>query len=140
MLSDFCVLVGGKSTEHDASLLSYQGLLLDIAGRNVDCIKLIVFLDRHGRIVIHRGFAEPVPVEELACGGEELSIGCLLDVLREAGLFIVNLLHGNEGEDGAWQGTAEVAGLFGSFGDVLSSAMGMDKWVQSLCGQHTRRY
>jgi len=39
------------------------------------------------------------------------------------------LLHGNEGEDGAFQGMAEVMGIKGSFGPVFAASFTMNKWA-----------
>ena len=102
----------------------------------------IYFISRQGEAYAHRSSPWPRTEEELA-SGELLSTGRLIDELAEDRGFVFNLLHGNEGEDGAWQGVAEVANIFGSFGSVFAAAITMNKWAQSLlaaiaCGPRLR--
>ncbi len=127
------VLVGGRSTEHDASLHSYLHVLEDIelnTNRSIHCVA-VYYISRQGQAYAYRSTPWPSSEGEL-CAGEGLSIGALIDELVEDKGFVFNLLHGNEGEDGAWQGIAEVANIRGSFGSVFAAALTMNKWAQSL--------
>lgn len=127
------ILVGGRSTEHDASLISYQGVLQDLQKRIDHGLKLtrVYYISREGQIYYHHQAPWPVTEVELK-KGYLVSLGELIDTLRGEDIFHFNLLHGNEGEDGAWQGLAELSDLQGSFGSVFASAITMNKWAQSI--------
>ncbi|MEV4442379.1 ATP-grasp domain-containing protein [Streptomyces sp. NPDC049577] len=132
MTQKILLLLGGRSTEHDASLHSYRRLRAAIeAAPGRLALAGVAYLTREGG---YRHFdAGPWPGTE-----EELRAGAALPLheglrrLADSGAFVFSLLHGNEGEDGAWQGVAEVLGLRGSFGPVLASALGMDKRLQAV--------
>lgn len=129
------LLVGGRSTEHDASLHGYDRLLADIQCVP-DRLALagVVYVDRLGRCRIHPWPFLPVGEAALSTG-PELSVHEGIAWLAAQDAFVFSLLHGNEGEDGAWQGVAEVTGLRGSFGAVLPSALGMDKRLQGIVAE-----
>ncbi|MGW4057588.1 ATP-grasp domain-containing protein [Amycolatopsis sp. NPDC004747] len=132
MTTELVLLVGGRSTEHDASLHSYRRVRAAIEsapGRL--SLAAVVYLTRQGGV---RYFAHgPWPgTEAELSAGEDLPVYEGLRLLKESGAFVFSLLHGNEGEDGSWQGVAEVLGLRGNFGPVLASALGMDKRLQAV--------
>lgn len=125
-------LIGGRSTEHDASVHSWFGLLADVERRAPALvIEELFFFTRDGAIRHHRG-ALPRSYEALAAG-TPASFGDFLAIARDpARGYLFSLLHGNEGEDGAWQGVAEVCDLRGSFGSVFASSVSMNKWAQAI--------
>lgn len=132
MTVNIVLLLGGRSTEHDASLHSYHRLRAAIeAAPGRLSLSAVAYLTREGG---YRHFGQgPWPeTEEELRAGPELLLHEGLDLLAASGAFVFSLLHGNEGEDGAWQGVAEVLGLRGNFGPVLASALGMDKRLQSV--------
>ncbi len=124
------LLVGGRSTEHDASLHSYAHVV-DVILRHPDemTLEAVVYVDRSGGFHVTRHTPWPVDMPTLS----EPPLVPVGEALRQlAGTYCFSLLHGNEGEDGAWQGLAEIFGLQGSFGSVLASALSMNKRMQSL--------
>lgn len=126
------LLLGGRSTEHDASLHSYRRVVAELLGASERfTVEAVVYLSRTG--AAHAHCAPPWPTDEADLrAAPESGLPALLDLLARRGAFVLSLLHGNEGEDGAWQGLAEVLDLHGSFGGVLPSALGMNKRLQGL--------
>jgi D-alanine-D-alanine ligase len=125
------LLVGGRSTEHDASLHGYHHVLHELL-KESDRIAVdsVFYIDRSG--VVHVFNHGPWPEDEgELLKGSPLPLGSAVERLRESGSFVFSLLHGNEGEDGGWQGLAEVFGVRGNFGPTLASALGMNKYLQA---------
>lgn len=124
MLKEVVLLVGGRSTEHDASVHSYASLRAALRGSRRLAVAATVFIDRYGRTKIHPG----TPGREELDGGAGKSVGSeeLLTFLGR-GAHIFSLLHGTEGEDGGWQGVADVFDLSGNFGSVDAAALSMNK-------------
>ena len=124
------LLVGGRSTEHDASLHSYAHVIDEVL-KHPDELDLaaVVYVDRSGGF--HASSQAPWPTDEASLRRPSpMTVSDALDLM--AGTYCFSLLHGSEGEDGAWQGLAEVFGLEGSFGPILASALSMNKRIQSL--------
>ena len=94
------VVSGGWSSEREISLLS---------GRNV-----FEALRRQGVEAVSFDLASPRDLPKL---------------LKEKPDVIFIALHGKAGEDGSFQGFAEVAGIPYTGSGVAASAIGMDKWV-----------
>ena len=94
------VVSGGWSSEREISLLS---------GRNV-----FEALRRQGVEAVSFDLASPDDLPKL---------------LKEKPDVIFIALHGKAGEDGSFQGFAEVAGIPYTGSGVEASAVGMDKWV-----------
>ena len=118
------VLSGGRSSEHEISLLSGEAVAegLEAAGHEV----IRILIEKSGAW-IHDG--HPVAIragEGLAVDGDLLSIDVAFPVL-----------HGPFGEDGVTQGALDTAGLPYAGSDVLASAVCMDKLtLKRLCGFH----
>lgn len=125
-------LVGGRSTEHDASLHSYaafrEALLREQAYS--DHHAGVYYITRNGGVRAFPPGAWP-SLDELE-SGQKLSLVEACSKLQEQQCYLFSLLHGNEGEDGAFQGLAEIFGLEGNFGSVLASALTMSKWELGL--------
>ncbi|WP_329254628.1 hypothetical protein [Streptomyces canus] len=132
---DLVLLAGGRSTEHDASLHSFTNVIAEVL-RRPDLFTLagVVYVDRDGGFHIIQEAPWPSTAADLVRQRRSSAVGVsdALDWLADSGHFCFSLLHGSEGEDGAWQGLAEVMGITGSFGPVLPSALAMNKRLQSL--------
>ena len=136
------VIFGGRSGEHEISLLSAQGIMGAIDRDKYEVVP--IGIARNGRWL-----ASGDPMKALASGRlEESSRAALLaepsqqglmrleDREREQALEAVKLgeidvifpiLHGPFGEDGTVQGLLELAGLPYVGAGVAASAVGMDK-------------
>ncbi|MCY0939509.1 D-alanine--D-alanine ligase family protein [Streptomyces sp. H34-S4] len=131
MSFEVTLLVGGRSTEHDASLHGYHHVLHELLNEpDRVTVDSVFYLDRAGAVRVFRGAPWPETEEDLRAGSP-LSLGEAVAELASAGSFVFSLLHGNEGEDGGWQGLAEVFGIRGNFGPALASSLGMDKYLQA---------
>ena len=127
------ILVGGRSTEHDASLHSYEHVLSQIVSDSTGRLAIagVYYIALDGGVHPHRAAPWPSSAAELAAPEAEV----LLDIVAELARSewpVFSLLHGNEGEDGGWQGLAQIVGLQGTFGPVLTSALAMSKFHMSL--------
>ncbi len=133
------VIFGGRSVEHEISLLSAKSII-----RNIDPEKyevLPVLIDKNG--IWHRAsISNWLNDGELEFDNEsslspslnpgnpalyEISGGRLLDEYTVDVMFPV--LHGTYGEDGVVQGIFELMGIPYVGASVLGSAVGMDKIV-----------
>lgn len=114
-MKNISIIYGGRSTEHDASIKSYENIMENI-DLNKFIVKNIIYVDRKGKIF---------------CNNEQVPFGKLVEVFLEENTFILNLLHGNEGEDGSWSGLADILDLKGSFESVNTSSILMNKQQQS---------
>lgn len=118
------LMVGGRSTEHDASLHSYASVRDALRGSTRVDVTGVVFIDRIGGVELHQGMPDPSLLRGTVVDGVRPED--ILRHLREAP-HIFSLLHGTEGEDGCWQGVAEVFDLRGNFGSVDAAALAMSK-------------
>ena len=120
------VLYGGRSVEHDVSLLSAKNIL-----QNIDANKFEVSLlaiDKEGRWYLCEDINKPIN------SGEPLS--AMLDA-KNPYLFtsdkqikldvIFPILHGTDGEDGSVQGLLQTINIAYVGSGVLGSAASMDK-------------
>jgi D-alanine-D-alanine ligase len=99
------VMMGGRSSEREVSLMSGQGVLGALRARGVDA---------------HAFDPAEQPLSELSAQGFER-------------VFIA--LHGPFGEDGTLQGALETMGIPYTGCGVMASAIGMDKWRSKLVWQ-----
>lgn len=110
------IIYGGRSTEHDASLKSKETFINEL---NQDEFEVtdIIFVDRDGSIKFN---------------DENIDFGNLINKMKCSNdVFYLNLLHGNEGEDGSWCGVMDVCDINGSFESVNTSSVLMNKFQQS---------
>ena len=122
------VLSGGRSSEHEISLLSGKAVAegLRQAGHEV----LPVLIDRDGQWSCDGAAVSIVPSAGLSGEGPEGSR------LREVEV-VFPVLHGPFGEDGVTQGALETAGLPYVGSSVLGSAVCMDKLtLKRLCADN----
>ncbi|WP_028536716.1 D-alanine--D-alanine ligase [Paludibacterium yongneupense] len=99
------VMMGGRSSEREVSLMSGQGVLGALQSRGVDA---------------HAFDPSEKPLAALQAEGFER-------------VFIA--LHGPFGEDGTLQGALETMGIPYTGCGVMASAIGMDKWRSKLLWQ-----
>lgn len=117
------IIYGGRSTEHDASLKSKETFTNELDKEEFE-ISQIIFIDRDGSILFNN---------------ERIDFGELINKMKSSkDVFYLNLLHGNEGEDGSWCGVMDVCDIEGSFESVNTSSILMNKFeqgciVEKLC-------
>ncbi|MGH7119472.1 MAG: D-alanine--D-alanine ligase family protein [Acetobacteraceae bacterium] len=122
-------MVGGRSTEHDTSIHSYTHVLAQVLADTESPLAIagVYYVNFEHGVHAHRSLPWPRSAAELATPVAEPLLRVVAE-LAQSQWPVFSLLHGTEGEDGAWQGLAEVAGLRGSFGPVLGSALAMSKF------------
>ena len=111
---NIAIIYGGRSTEHDASLASFHNIKENLSPDIT--IVYSIFINRDGICYLNN---KKKPIEKI------------IEFIKKKNIFLVNLLHGNEGEDGAWQGIAEVCDIDGSFETVSTASITMNKYFQS---------
>jgi D-alanine-D-alanine ligase len=137
------VLFGGRSAEHEISLLSARFVVEALDPERFEPI--LVGIDKSGRWQLESrerllGAGKDASVVALAAGANEVSLpprpapgGALaLSVEHQGSLGIdvaFPVLHGPMGEDGTVQGLLELAGVPYVGAGVLGSSVGMDKDV-----------
>jgi D-alanine-D-alanine ligase len=130
------VLYGGRSAEHDVSVLSATNVMRALEPEKFDAVP--IFITREGRwflgTFVDGELASPVAGTEICLvpGGRGRILALPTnseprELLKLDILFPV--LHGLHGEDGAVQGLAEVARLPLAGCGILGSAVALDKDV-----------
>jgi D-alanine-D-alanine ligase len=132
------ILFGGRSAEHEVSLLSARNILHALDRERFEPV--LVGIDKLGhwrresertleaatgdpRLLALNAAAPPVTIEE------GLALSASLDEPMTSDDVVVPALHGTYGEDGTVQGMLELAGVAYVGAGVLGSAVGMDKDV-----------
>jgi D-alanine-D-alanine ligase len=118
------LLAGGRSSEHDISLLSARSVLEALDPERYEVLNVAIGRDGMWQLPAghDRGLAPDVAAETLpvpATGGTLAALGSV-DV-------VLPILHGPFGEDGTVQGLLELAGLPYVGAGVAASAVAMDK-------------
>jgi D-alanine-D-alanine ligase len=137
------VLFGGRSAEHEISLLSARFVVEALDPARFEAV--LVGIDKQGRWQLESresllAAGDGADVARLSAGLPQVSLaprpsadGALaLSVEARAGLgvdVVFPVLHGPMGEDGTVQGLLELSGLPYVGAGVLGSAVGMDKDV-----------
>lgn len=136
------IILGGRSGEHEVSLMSSRSVLSVLNSEKYDVIQIgidhkgiwwsgkdvISAFEKHSTKDLHRVFLLPEPgtatlfKRETAEGKESITPVAELDV-------VFPVLHGTFGEDGTLQGFFEMADLAYTGAGVLGSSVGMDKGV-----------
>lgn len=123
------LLFGGRSGEHEVSLVSAASVAAGLAARH-DVVPVLI--DKAGRWLVQEGqeprpaggepaFLAPVPGD----GGRLRRLADAREIARPDAFFPV--LHGTYGEDGTVQGLFELAGVPYVGAGVAASAASMDK-------------
>ncbi len=118
------ILFGGRSGEHDVSLMSVQSVLAAIDKDRYTIVP--IGIDKQGRWLF-----DGDPLEQLICGGsagDEAPLWPGPQHLADIDV-IVPVLHGTYGEDGTLQGLLDLTGIPYVGCGVLGSALAMDKAV-----------
>jgi D-alanine-D-alanine ligase len=123
------ILFGGRSGEHEVSLLSAASILKAIDRRKFEVVPIGITKAGHW---LTSGAAQGL-LQGSSTASSALAEPTALDTrvaLRSLSLDVVfPVLHGTFGEDGTIQGLFELAGIAYVGADVLGSAVGMDKDV-----------
>jgi D-alanine-D-alanine ligase len=137
------VLFGGRSAEHEVSLVSAASVLRGLDPKKFDVIP--IGITKEGRWVLARQLSSGAPthteLRRALSDGQAVSLpaepgaGALAARESEARSplqfdVIFPVLHGTFGEDGTVQGLLELADLPYVGAGVLGSALGMDKEAQ----------
>ncbi|MER8665546.1 D-alanine--D-alanine ligase [Mesorhizobium sp. M1148] len=135
-------IFGGISTEYDSSVSSLRNIIssyLELpVNRRPFGVKNIYHLNRENgliRTIPLTGVSEAQNIDAYiesnvaALGGPLLSTIGSVDPCKE---YLVNLLHGQFGEDGGIQWLAALLGLKGTFGDPHVASLTMNKHAMSL--------
>lgn len=122
--------MGGKTSEHEISLLSGIEVVRNLSGQKYDVFPVVISPDGKRWQLIKRGLllAAPNPFERADT----------VKVFKKRGLWKISALgrkidvaflamHGPYGEDGRVQGMLDLAGIRYTGSGVLASAIGMDK-------------
>ncbi len=119
------LLFGGRSAEHDVSILSARSIYQSAPRDRFEVVP--VALTRDNR------FVTPEWSLRVLEEGEDVDHGPRLDFapwLRAERIDVVfPIIHGSFGEDGCIQGYLEVLGVPYVGSGVTASAVGMDKWM-----------
>jgi len=124
--SELVIVAGGRSAEHDVSLVSGAHLWSAAVEGGADVTG--IGISRDG--VWHHIASDhgPETGAPFAINGPEIGIGALV-AAAQRGAVVVPALHGPLGEDGTFQGACEVAGVAYTGAGVLASALCMNKAV-----------
>ncbi|HHA2988682.1 TPA: D-alanine--D-alanine ligase [Staphylococcus aureus] len=135
---NICIVFGGKSAEHEVSILTAQNVLnaIDKDKYHVD----IIYITNDGDWRKQNNItAEIISTDELHLeNGEALEISQLLKESSSGQPYdaVFPLLHGPNGEDGTIQGLFEVLDVPYVGNGVLSAASSMDKLVMKQLFEH----
>ena len=135
------VLFGGRSVEHEVSIVSAQGVMGAIDDTRFKTVPIGV--TRQGTWLTPaqtEQALERIRQERMRSLDEPLGEGLLyrtaaLGALRRVDI-VFPLIHGTNGEDGTLQGLLEMAGVPYVGAGVAASALGMDKALQKTFFRH----
>lgn len=123
-MNTISIAYGGRSSEHDASLSSFANVFAGLDQTRIRATAAL-YIDRAGRMHIDKKPAIRTEVERLRLP----IVSPAQAALELASSWTLNLLHGQEGEDGVFAGWARTHELPGSWGTALGGALGMAKWA-----------
>jgi len=135
------VLFGGRSAEHEVSVVSAQGVMSALDAGRFQAIPIGV--TRQGTWLTPAQTEQAlasIRSERLRSLDEPLGDGLLyrtgaIGALRRIDI-VFPLIHGTNGEDGTLQGLLELAGVAYVGAGVAASALGMDKALQKTFFRH----
>ena len=118
------LLFGGRSAEHEVSILSARSVANAAPKPNIDIVPICIAKD--GRFVSPERSARILDANDKSDRGDD---GFSMELwARDNGPDCVfPLIHGTDGEDGTLQGYLEIIGLPYVGSGVTASAIGMDK-------------
>lgn len=121
------VIFGGKSGEHEVSLMSATSIL-NVMDRDKYNI-IPVGITKEGIWKLYNGPIEEIVTSKWEELGEDMDLFSLSKDNREKVDIVFPVLHGPFGEDGRLQGLLEMLNLPYVGAGVLASSVGMDKVV-----------
>nr|WP_263315096.1 D-alanine--D-alanine ligase [Mammaliicoccus sp. Marseille-Q6498] len=136
---NICIIYGGKSAEHDVSILTAQNVInaVDLSKFRIDIIYITNDGDWiKGDQVIDYKIND---IEQLRLKSDELTpISKLLEASIDGNAYsaVFPLLHGPNGEDGTIQGLFEVLDIPYVGNGVLAASSSMDKLVMKHLFAH----
>lgn len=125
------LVYGGKSAEHDISILSAYSILKEVYYNYYTVTP--VYITREGKWLRGHEITDPNHIKS----SQELIIEDTENVIHFSDIpkentIVFPVLHGPNGEDGTVQGLLEVLGIPYVGAGVLASATGMDKIVSKI--------
>ncbi|MER9217000.1 ATP-grasp domain-containing protein [Mesorhizobium sp. M0663] len=134
-------LFGGISTEYDGSVISLTHVISSYLAlpytERPFSVKNLYHVSRNDGLVRGIPFHSDFTIEDLHAYMSDSSVlsgrtlvdtfGCVIS----RGEYVVNLLHGQFGEDGGAQTLAGLLGLSGTFGDPHVASLTMNKYAMS---------
>jgi D-alanine-D-alanine ligase len=131
------VVFGGRSGEHEVSLLSAQSVIAALDPQRFEVVPLAItregrwLLPWNAQVALRAGPATSGGAALAILPGDERSLAVAGGGQGPGRLDVVfPVLHGPNGEDGTIQGLLELAGIPYVGAGVLGSALGMDKAAQ----------
>jgi D-alanine-D-alanine ligase len=133
------VIFGGRSGEHEVSLLSAQSVMEALDREKYDVVPIgitkngrwltgdVVAALTEGKTASHAALLPDPEASSLMQLDESEAVGGLTAVTQLD--VLIPILHGTYGEDGTVQGLLELAGLPYVGAGVVGSAVGMDKAI-----------
>ncbi len=132
------ILFGGRSGEHEVSLLSANSILNAIDRAKYEVIPIAItkqgqWLTSNEAQLLLAGDAKPAPVLLKTPKSKSIQLHASADITQQSTSLAQSLdiifpvLHGTFGEDGTIQGLMELADIAYVGSGVLGSATGMDK-------------
>jgi D-alanine-D-alanine ligase len=135
------VLFGGRSAEHEVSVVSAQGVIGALDESRFKAVPIGV--TRQGTWLTPAQTEQAldrIRSERIRSLDEPLGDGLLYRVAALSSLkrvdIVLPLIHGTNGEDGTLQGLLEMAGVPYVGAGVAASALGMDKALQKTFFRH----
>ena len=134
MRDPFVLLVGGRSTEYHDSLNSYFAVRNEIVSSSQYKRRLsaIYYISQTGKVRLHTHKILPNSEVSLMSSGFSMSLIKMISRLIHSQDYVFSLLHGNEGEDGSFQGISKTLGIPSNFGNISSACITMSKWLMLL--------
>lgn len=134
MKTNIYVLYGGKSIEHEVSVISASAVLNAIDKKNYKVYP--VFITKEGQFVPYGLLEEEIKDSKLLELSTDKSVHksmaeFISTIKEDENSIVFPVLHGNNGEDGTIQGLLELLNIPYVGSGVLGSAAGMDKVIMS---------
>lgn len=120
------LLFGGRSAEHDVSILSARSIFEAAPKNQFEVVPICIARD--GRFIPPEQSAKVLRGEATAASGER-SFSFEQWLRSENVAIVFPIIHGTFGEDGTLQGYLEILGVPYVGSGVTGSAAGMDKWI-----------
>ncbi|HLD91875.1 MAG TPA: D-alanine--D-alanine ligase [Patescibacteria group bacterium] len=127
------VIMGGRSSEHEVSILSGQQVVKYLDKNKYEVLPIVISKVGKWQLTSIKNILSLKNTFALRGTDKEISLTVKKEIVEtksilEAGVDVVFIaLHGPFGEDGTIQGMFELAGIPYTGAGVLTSALGMDK-------------